>query len=103
MHFADNLQIYFYGNLWIVFASATWAVFAVLQKKLSRIYSPQQLNVLTYAVAAVSLSALADFSGLAQLSFPQWLVLIALGFNTIIAYGCLGEALKRAPASYGVL
>ncbi len=100
VHFADNMRTYFYGNLWIVFASATWALFAVLQKKLSQIYSPQQLNILTYAVAALSLSALADFGSLAQLSGPQWMVLVALGFNTIIAYGCLGEALKRAPASY---
>lgn len=99
-HFADNLHTYFYGNLWLIFASLTWAVFAVLQKKLSQKWSPQQINIITYIIAALSLTALADFSILSKLNFQQWLVLIILGFNTIIAYGCLGEALKRTPASY---
>ncbi len=100
LHFSDNLQTYFYGSLWIVFASVVWTAFAVLQKKLSQKWHPQQLNILTYVIAAIALTALANFSNLAKLNFQQWLVLIALGFNTIIAYGCLGESLKRIPASY---
>jgi len=100
LHFSGNLQTYFYGNLWIIFASAVWATFAVIQKKLSKKWKPQQLNIVTYIIATISLTVLADFNLLSTLNFQQWIILIALGFNTIIAYGCLGEALKRAPASY---
>ena len=100
LHFADNLHTYFYGNIWLVFASLTWAVFAVLQKKLSKKWSPQQINILVYIISALSFTLLADFKTIFNLNFQQWLVLIILGFNTIIAYGCLGEALKRTPASY---
>ena len=100
LHFSDNLQIYFYGNLWLVLGSGLWAAFAVIQKKLSQKWNPQQLNTLIYVIAAISLFVLADFTILANLNFQQWLILFILGLNTIIAYGCLGEALKRAPASY---
>ena len=100
LHFSDNLQTYFYGNLWLVLGSLIWAAFAVIQKKLSQKINPQQSNMLIYVTAAISLTALADFKTLANLNFQQWLILFILGLNTVIAYGCLGEALKRIPASY---
>lgn len=100
LHFSDNLQTYFYGNLWLLLASIMWAAFAVSQKKLSFKINPQQSNMLIYSIAAISLIVLADFKSLANLNFQQWLILFILGLNTVIAYGCLGEALKRAPASH---
>ncbi len=92
--------LHFYGNLWVLIGGITWAIFAIFQKKLSQTRPPQQLNMLTYTISAFLLSFLADFSALMNLSIIQWLILIVLGVNTIVAYGCLGEALKRAPASY---
>ena len=89
---------YFYGNLWIYFSAIAWAVFAILQKKLSFYHPPQQLNILTYTVCALALSLTADFSLFQHFSTFEWMLLIALGFNTIVAYGCLAEALKKAPA-----
>ncbi|MDE0151984.1 MAG: DMT family transporter [Bdellovibrionales bacterium] len=100
LHFADNLEIYFYGNLWLLLGSLLWAAFAVSQKKLAQKINPQQSNMLIYVIAAIFLIVLADFTSLANLNFQQWLILFILGLNTVIAYGCLGEALKRAPASH---
>ena len=100
LHFSDNLQTYFYGNLWLVLGSLVWAAFAVIQKKLSQKINPQQMNMLIYIIAAISLTALANFNTLVNLNSQQWLILFILGLNTVIAYGCLGEALKRAPASH---
>ena len=96
----ERKSLHFYGNLWILLGGFTWAVFASFQKKLSQIRPPQQLNILNYTVSAILLSSVADFNALSQLNITQWLILACLGLNTIVAYGCLGEALKRAPASY---
>ena len=96
---AHSAQRYFYGNLWIYFSACSWALFAVLQKKLSMSYPPQQLNILTYSVCAAVLFFTADLNVLQILSMKEYLILIALGLNTIIAYGALAEALKKAPAT----
>ena len=96
----SGTETHFYGNLWVFFGGVVWALFAVLQKKLSVKWAPQQLNVLTYIIAAIALTSVADFHTLEALHFVEWLILIGLGFNTVIAYGCLVEALKRVKASY---
>ena len=96
----SDTETHFYGNLWVFFAGVVWALFAVLQKKLSVKWAPQQLNVLTYVIAAIALTSVADFHTLEALHFKEWLILIGLGCNTVIAYGCLVEALKRVKASY---
>lgn len=94
----EKAHIYFYGNLWVYFSAVTWALFAIFQKKLSFFYSPQQLNMLTYTVCAIALSITADFNVLKSLSAHEWMILTFLGLNTLVAYGCLAEALKKAPA-----
>ena len=88
------------GNLWVLLGGVTWAVFSVFQKKLSQVRPPQQLNMLTYVIATFLLAFVADFNAIMQLNVKQFIILAILGGNTLIAYGCLGEALKRAPASY---
>ena len=100
IHFAEYWKIHLIGNLVIFIGGACWAFFTIVQKKLSQDWAPQQLNMLTYTISALALITLADFNILSNLNTTQWLILIALGFNTLIAYGCLVEALKRAPASY---
>ena len=100
IHFAEQWHIHLIGNIVIFIGGACWTVFTVVQKKLSQHWNPQQLNVLTYTVAALALISFADFNILSNLNATQWFILIALGGNTLVAYGCLAEALKRAPASY---
>lgn len=95
-HRADYIQ----GNLWVAFAAVTWAYFAAVQKILIRVWTPAQFNLLMYAIAVVTLLPLAESSELVQLSTWQYLFLVALGVNTVVAYGALGEALKRIPASH---
>jgi len=87
------------GNLWIVFAAVTWALYAALTKKeTGRGVPPQGLNLVLYAVPAVALAPFADFNALANLSSGEWLLMVYLGANTIIAYGALAEGMKRLPA-----
>jgi len=86
------------GNLVIFGAAVAWVVYAVLQKILSkRGHAPQDLNLLLYVIPALTLWPWADFAALAALSTGMWCLMIFLGANTLLAYGALGEALKRLP------
>jgi drug/metabolite transporter (DMT)-like permease len=99
LHLMISSQQYYRGNIWIIFAAITWAFFAVCQKLLVRIWAPQQTNLLIYLVAAMVFTPLAVFHEFQGLSLSDWLTLIFLGANTLIAYGTLGEALKLLPAN----
>lgn len=98
-HLVISSQQYTLGNLWIIFSAIAWAIFAVCQKNLIRIWAPQQTNLLIYLVAAMIFSPLAVFQEFQGLTLSDYLILIFLGANTLIAYGTLGEALKLLPAS----
>ena len=98
-HLIISSQQYSRGNIWIIFAAITWTIFAVCQKLLVRIWTPQQTNLLIYLVAAMVFTPLAVFQEFQGLRLSDWLTLIFLGANTLIAYGTLGEALKLLPAN----
>ena len=87
------------GNSWILTGAAAWATYASLQKHLSLKWDPQTLNLVVYGVCAISLSLNADLSSSLNYTFWQWLLMVLLGANTFVAYGCFAEALKYAPAS----
>lgn len=87
------------GNLWIAMAAVTWAVFATCQKILTKLWTPQQINLLIYLLSTIVLAPLADFSNLTTWSWTDHGLMLFLGLNTVLAYGALGEALKRIPAS----
>ena len=92
-------QQYTLGNLWIIFGAVAWAIFAIFQKHLVRFWAPQQTNLLIYLVAALAFSPLAVYNELQGLIFADYMTLIFLGANTLVAYGTLGEALKLIPAN----
>ena len=86
------------GNIWIAGAALTWALFAVAQKISAKV-NLNQFNFGVYLVAALALAPLANFSVFSEINSVNFLVLLFLGANTVIAYGCLGLAFKYAPAS----
>jgi drug/metabolite transporter (DMT)-like permease len=98
-HLVISTQQYSRGNIWIIFAAIAWAFFAVCQKLLVRIWTPQQTNLLIYLVASLVFSPVAVFHEFQGLNLSDWLTLIFLGANTLIAYGTLGEALNLLPAN----
>ncbi|MCA9000583.1 MAG: DMT family transporter, partial [Planctomycetes bacterium] len=90
---------YFWGNLLIFGGAVAWAIYAAAAKYLGGIgYKPQDLNLFIYALPAFTLWFLVDWGVLSGLSWKMWVVMCFLGANTLIAYGCLGEAFKRLPA-----
>lgn len=87
------------GNGLIFGAAVAWMLYAVGAKVLGhRGVPPQKLNLFLYALPAATLWVWADFGVLAGLSWRMWLLMAFLGANTLVAYGCLGEAFKRIPA-----
>ena len=98
---AGHQDVYLIGNVWIVTAALAWTIFAALQKiQLGKNWTPQMINLVIYGICSVALLPTANLSELAPLNLHQWLVLFALGLNTVIAYGAFGEAMQRIPASY---
>ena len=87
------------GNIWIIFASITWVVFAALQKVLLKKWTPQQINLLLYLLSSFVLAPICDWDQFLVFDFGQWALMAALAINTVIAYGALGIALHKAPAS----
>jgi drug/metabolite transporter (DMT)-like permease len=87
------------GMLLIFAGGLSWAVFASLQKILVRKYTPNQLNLFIYSFCSLGFLAFAQFSSLPELSGGEWLLLIFLGANTVIAYGSLALAIKFTEAN----
>lgn len=87
------------GVGFLVFGAVTWAAYAVLQKRLvGRGLGAQQLNLVLYALPAACLWPFADLPSLSRLDAGGWAIMAFLGANTLLAYGALGEALRRLPA-----
>ena len=86
------------GMLIALSGAVTWSVYAALQKKLVLRYSVGTLNVFIFGLPVLLYLPFVNFSSLAHLSLGYWLLLIFLGANTLISYGCLSLALKYMEA-----
>lgn len=86
------------GMLITLTGAVTWAIYAALQKKLVLNYSVATLNVFIFGLPILIYLPFVDFANLAHLSFGYWALLVFLGANTLISYGCLSLALKYLEA-----
>lgn len=95
----ENLLVsageYVKGNLFILIGALSWAVYALFNKSAVQGRSPQEVSMYVYGVAALVLFPTADLSSFVEFSWQVWLLFGFLAFNTIVAYGCLSEAMKR--------
>ena len=88
---------YFYANFLIVLAALVCVGYMVSKKFLSRQYGAQSLNLLVYAVATLTLIGGVEWADFTRAGLTAWLSLIFCGFNTLLAYGTLAEAVKYIP------
>jgi drug/metabolite transporter (DMT)-like permease len=95
----SDLERFQTGNLWLMFAAFTWTGFALIQKKLFKVYKPQQFNLLIYLVSAVLLAPLNEWGELPTIGWADFALIMFLSLNTVVAYGALSEALNRVPAN----
>ncbi len=87
------------GILLVSGGGIAWAVFASLQKGLVAKLGPNQLNLVIYAFCSLLFLPFIDINQMSQQSLAEWLVLIFLGLNTVLAYGFLAIAIKYAEAT----
>jgi drug/metabolite transporter (DMT)-like permease len=92
-------DLYITGVIWVIFAAFAWTTYAVLQKKLVEKFHAQQLNLVIFGLPAIILLPFVDFSGFQSYTPGLWALLISLGLNTIVAYGCLAESFKYIEAN----
>ena len=86
------------GVLLTLTGAIAWAVYAALQKKLVLHYPVGTLNVFIFGLPVLLYLPFVNFANLAHLSLGYWALLVFLGANTLISYGCLSMALKYLEA-----
>lgn len=97
--FLKDRESFHAGVLYIVFGAISWVFFASIQKKFVQQYPPQQLNLVIYSIPILMFLPFVGWEAFDGLRFWQWMLLIFLGINTLIAYGSLAAALKYLEAN----
>ncbi|MCB2220805.1 MAG: DMT family transporter [Bacteroidetes bacterium] len=92
-------ELFNMGIIWVVVAAMAWVVYATFQKMLVKKYPTQQLNLFLFGLPVLLFAPFINPSGFFNLSLNNWLLLIYLGLNTLIAYGSLAYAFKYLEAS----
>ena len=90
-------EVYTEATLYIEVAGVLWVGYMVFQKKLVAAYEAQHLNLLVYGTAAVVLTPAVIWTDFNNLHPGSWMLMVFLGLNTLLAYGCLAEAVKYIP------
>jgi drug/metabolite transporter (DMT)-like permease len=96
---SSNTGAFHAGILWVLFAAVAWAAYALLIKILLQRYPPMQLNLVIFGLPALLFLPFVEFSGFMSLSFIDWLIMIFLGLNTLVAYGTLSLAIQNIEAN----
>lgn len=87
------------GFVFILSGAFAWVIYAVMQKKLVMKYSAASLNLFLFGLPVILFFPFTDLQSLTQLHWGWWLLLVAFGLNTLVAYGSLALALKYIEAS----
>ncbi|MEN8203810.1 MAG: DMT family transporter [Bacteroidota bacterium] len=87
------------GMLLVLGGGLSWAAFATFQKGLVRKLHPNQLNLFIYGICALGLLPWVQFSNLQGMPAVNWILLLYLGLNTVLAYGSLALAIKLTEAT----
>lgn len=88
------------GNAWLLFGSLTWAAWALMQKRATLLgFSSRSLNLFVYGWSAVFLFPFADLSPFLHFGSFEWILMILLGLNTLVAYGSFAAAMDQAPTA----
>lgn len=94
-----DADMYKMGVLWVVVAAMAWVVYATFQKQLVKTYPAQQMNLFIFGLPVLLFLPFIKPSSLLELDFTNWMLMIYLGVNTLIAYGFLALAFKYLEAN----
>ncbi|TRX71079.1 DMT family transporter [Carboxylicivirga sp. M1479] len=87
------------GILWTLGAASSWAGYAFVNKKLVQKYHPQQINLIIFGLPILLFLPTVSFESFTySYDWWVWLLMFALGLNTVVAYGTLSAAFKHTEA-----
>lgn len=89
--------VYTETSIYMGAAAVLWTGYMVFQKKLAAAHKAQHLNLLVYGTAALVLIPAVTWADFNNPHFSSWVLMIFLGVNTLLAYGCLAEAVNYIP------
>lgn len=92
-------DMYNMGVLWVVVAAMAWVVYAAFQKQLVKTYPAQQMNLFIFGLPVLLFLPFIKPESFPDLSFANWMLMVYLGLNTLIAYGSLALAFKYLEAN----
>lgn len=92
--FGSEKEVINLGFMWVFIAAFGWLIYASLQKILVRKHDSQTLNLVIFGLPALLYTPFVDFKAFAGHNFGDWMLLVFLGANTLIAYGSLAMAFK---------
>lgn len=87
------------GIMIVQFSVMSWTSYALLQKSVSQRLSPSNVLLFIYALGIVVMAPFSDFSQFEAMTLDQWWIVLFCGANTLIAYGCFGQALHYWPTA----
>lgn len=88
-----------HGAFLMIIAALGWASYGITQKSLLKKHSITELNLILYLFPTLILLPLVSFNVFFNLSWWQWMILIFVGFNTIIAYFAISKAFHYLPTN----
>ncbi|WP_445778286.1 DMT family transporter [Shewanella sp.] len=87
------------GIMIVQFSVMSWTSYALLQKSVSQRLSPSNVLLFIYALGILAMAPFSDFSQFDAMTLPQWWIVLFCGANTLIAYGCFGQAMHYWPTA----
>ena len=93
---SENLTL---GMILVLGGGIAWAGFATSQKYLLKTLPPNQINLFIYGACSLGLLPFASFAALEGTCAVNWIILVYLGLNTVLAYGSLALAIKYTQAA----
>lgn len=89
----DRAQLWL-GVLIIQFSALSWTSYALIQKKLVKQISPNNILLFIYSFGVIVMFPLCDFSTASNYSNDQWTIIVYAAINTLLAYGCFAQSMK---------
>ncbi|WP_025821357.1 DMT family transporter [Shewanella marina] len=87
------------GVMIIQFSAMSWASYALLQKSLLTQLSPNNVLLFIYAFGIVAMAPFSHFEHFTHMNSGDWSIAIFCAINTLVAYGCFGQAMRYWPTA----
>ncbi len=87
------------GVLLVQFSAISWTCYALIQKSLIAKLSPGNVLLYIYGSGLFLILPFSDLNHFSNMNLNQWSIAFYCAINTLIAYGCFGQAMKYWPTA----